>query len=296
MSLTSFLKIPKVKQRFAKTFPMPPFELSARIVSPPLTKHYTLVGTAFDYLMRFYLMRLNPRHIAQTWVAGEAINCLRDLPEVFLRYGYTSDQINRGLEEGNKIISQAQTELSHYLGSGKLTNKLIESALHLAQLDPIYRARFIDPNIGIVDKGDVDDLRSLISHIDPAKFKAKKVCILNPTFGRGSELVGGADCDLLLDDKLIDIKTTTVFQLKSDYYFQLIGYYILYKIGGIDGAPKGIKIRRLGVYFSRHAFLHLIPISAFTENPEFLSFVDWFKSEAKKIFSVETHPFYPLST
>ena len=82
-------------------------------------------------------------------------------------------------------------------------------------------------------------------------FKTESLCILNPIFGRASGLVGGADCDLVIDDTLIDIKTTKYLALKREYFNQLIGYYVLSKIDQIQGAPRGYAIRRLGIYFSR---------------------------------------------
>jgi len=73
MSLISFIKIPEVRRKFAETFPKQPFKLDAKIVAPPLTKNYSLVGTAFDYLMRFYIEYLNPKSITKKWVAELAI-------------------------------------------------------------------------------------------------------------------------------------------------------------------------------------------------------------------------------
>ncbi|RLJ00615.1 MAG: hypothetical protein DRP08_06425 [Candidatus Aenigmatarchaeota archaeon] len=54
----------------------------------------------------------------------------------------------------------------------------------------------------------------------PEYFKPKKICILNPTFGRASELVHGADCDLVIDDTIIDIKTTQETKFRRDYFSQ----------------------------------------------------------------------------
>ena len=55
MSLTSFLKIKEVKAKFRETFKKPSIKLEGEILAPPQTKNYGLVGTAFDYLMRFVL-------------------------------------------------------------------------------------------------------------------------------------------------------------------------------------------------------------------------------------------------
>ncbi|GAB4317918.1 MAG: hypothetical protein Kow0084_17600 [Pseudothermotoga elfii] len=60
MSLTSFLKDKDVKNALERTFKKPQFNLQAELLAPPLTNNYSLVGTAFDYLFRFYIKRLNP--------------------------------------------------------------------------------------------------------------------------------------------------------------------------------------------------------------------------------------------
>ncbi len=69
MSLTSFLQNRDVKQRFRQEFSMPPMEVKREILAPPLSNRYSLVGTAFDYLMRFFLKWLNPDAVTTQWVA-----------------------------------------------------------------------------------------------------------------------------------------------------------------------------------------------------------------------------------
>ncbi len=69
MSLTSFLKNRDVKERFRQEFEMPKMRAERELLAPPLSNRYSLVGTAFDYLMRFYLKRLNPDAVTGQWVA-----------------------------------------------------------------------------------------------------------------------------------------------------------------------------------------------------------------------------------
>ena len=286
MSLTSFIHIPEVRRRFAKSFSKPSFKLDAKIVAPPLTTHYSLIGTAFDYLMRFYLKYLNPESIVSTWVAELAVERLRRYTEYYIiKRGYTPDYVQRTLVKADSIIRRAKAVSSTYQQKGKMTDELLESAIYLAQLDPIFRAGVIDPNIGIADERDVEDLQNLISAVDAKIFKAERVCVLNPTFGEGSHLVGGADCDLLIDDTLIDIKTVKALEIKRDHFNQLIGYHILYTIGGIDGNSSGV-VENVGIYFSRYSVLHIIPVRTFTGNPNFPEFRNWFERKAKEVFNV----------
>jgi len=70
---------------------------------------------------------------------------------------------------------------------------------------------------------------------------------LNPTFA-GSAYVGGADADLILDRRLVEIKATTDARLDLGWLLQLLGYVLLdwddrYKIDGV------------GVLYARQATL-----------------------------------------
>ena len=50
MSLTSFIKAKDIRDRFAQEFEKPRLVESRELLAPPLTKSYSMVGTAFDYL------------------------------------------------------------------------------------------------------------------------------------------------------------------------------------------------------------------------------------------------------
>ena len=171
--------------------------------------------------------------------------------------------------------------------TGLISEDIFKSAVLLAQLDPIFRAGVVDENIGTVDDRDISDLRKLISIVEPKNFKAVELCLLDPTFGKASALVGGADVDLVIDDMMIDIKTTKKFELQRDYFNQLIGYYILYRIGGIDGMPPKHEIRRIGIYFSRHGYLYLIDVHDVINQDTFSKFIEWFKERAGKEYGLQ---------
>ncbi len=233
MSLSTFLRHADVKERFAQEFPKPTFSLKKEIVAPPMTKRYSLVGTAFDYVLRFYVERLNPTAVTRTWVAETAVGVLS--PHMVID-GETRQVVsfteNALTKKAQRIVERAKQAHLDYLCSGEMADEVLESCLLLAQLDPIVRAGYVDENLGTVYKEDVVDLRNLVSSVDPNLFQAKRLCVLNPTFGEASVLVGGADADLVIDDTLIDVKTTKSLRLSRAYVNELIGYYILFRISG----------------------------------------------------------------
>lgn len=312
MSLTSFIKQPEVREKFREQFPKPRFSIKREMLFPPLTKNYTEVGAAFDCLFRFGLKRNNPKAVERRWVAELA---LRDMPgatpvagtdEVFfepecilLNEGFSfrdlkqfehnelaKKKVHRAeqrFRRVNQILTEGKKRYSHFLESGRMTKLLIESAILLARLDGKVRGGVPAERLDLdnVDEKDITDLRNLIKGVNWHDFKARQICLLNPTFGEASRLVGGADADVVIDDTLIEIKTTKKCELKRDYFNQLIGYYCLYHIDGIDDFPKKRKIRNFAIYFSRQAYLHLIPINQCIDNQRFIEFFEWFKDKVE---------------
>src|SRR6267378_1379471 len=87
VSLTSFLVIPDVRARFHKEFATVPFDrkISPPMQAPPITENHMLVGTAFDYLLRFNVKRLNPRASEKVWIAEQSIQRLEYDPRLLMK-------------------------------------------------------------------------------------------------------------------------------------------------------------------------------------------------------------------
>src|SRR5258708_85406 len=74
MSLTSLLESsPILRARLLSEFTKPEFRLKAKLQAPPLSESYGLTGTAFDYLLRFYVQKLNPLSKTNGWVAEHGL-------------------------------------------------------------------------------------------------------------------------------------------------------------------------------------------------------------------------------
>lgn len=268
MSLSSFLEKSDVRARFRQEFSKPKLGDTRPLLAPPLTGNYRLVGTAFDYLMRFYLKMLNPQAVDTGWIAEITLNVLKQ------------QGANRLYQQAFLILTQARENYTEFLKSQEITDDLIRSTLQLAKLDVIYRAGRIDPNLQQVEPADVEDIKALISVVDLTQFKTEGVVVLNPTFGLGSVKVREADADLVIDDLLIDIKTTKNFKLEQDNFNQLVGYYTLSKIDAVDDAPPGHEIKRLGIYYSRYAYLFVFNVADVVPLLTFPQFLEWFEERA----------------
>jgi len=270
MSLTSFLKNKDVKQMFANEFPKPRIKLSGEMKAPPITTHYGLVGTAFDYLMRFFLKRHNPMARDTIWVAEVARDLIKGKGELY-------NLVNRN-------ILFAKNAYSEYLKTGIVDDAILESVLYLAKIDVIYRAGIVDDNIGVIDPQDVQDLKNLISVINADEFKAKSICLLNPTFGEASRLVGGADADIIIDNQMIDIKTTKNLVVDRNKFNQIVGYYVLGRIGGVEGIDNWSSINEIGFYFSRHGIKYFYKVDEIINQQSLIRFIESFKERANKEF------------
>lgn len=93
-------------------------------------------------------------------------------------------------------------------------------------------------------------------------------------------MVGGADADALVDDVLIDIKTVKQATFTRKMFEQPLGDYTLPIIGGIGEKKPKPTIRRIGIYFSRHAHLHVVNVDEVINRSTYPDFVEWFATHA----------------
>lgn len=88
----------------------------------------------------------------------------------------------------------------------------------------------------------------------------------------------------LIDDKLIEIKTIESLVLDRRHLHQLVHYYLVLSLEGIDVGRKRhlnyfeeeCEVNQICIYFSRHGYLHVMKITDVI-NPENLpGFVKWY--------------------
>ena len=213
MSLTRLLKIPEASRFFAEHVRMPARAIGRPMVAPPVTDHYPLVGTAFDYLLRFMVQRWNPGTLTRAWVAESLLSSpaspiLEDAvydSRTRTVASYKPTPLTRKVQE---TLRRARENHSLFLSSGEFSPSLLRSCLSLARLEHMSRGGRPDPNLGDIDEGDVRDLLALARAVPTTEFRATRFSAVNPSFGSASRLVGGADADIVLDQSIVDIKTT----------------------------------------------------------------------------------------
>ena len=62
---------------FKNTFPVQRMPRAEVMPAPPLTKKYSMIGMAFDYLVRFHTKRAFPESVEERWVAEGAVDLVK---------------------------------------------------------------------------------------------------------------------------------------------------------------------------------------------------------------------------
>jgi len=294
VSLTSFIKMSDVREKIKPLRPQVQRKIPARVRVMPRTRRYMLVATAFDYFLRFELQRRDPTAVTKQWVAETA-------PDLIWKERFHSsmplplDDFNYLLESGGpeevarrcrRLIARSKRALSGYLKQWIPTRKnqatLATHAIRLAKLDAVYRAGRLTPGLEETDPDDVADLLDMLS-IVPFDELLRGRTFLNPVFGKSSELVGGADADLISGDMLVDFKATIKGIVQPQYLDQLLGYYLLARNERrTDTAFPEVK--KVGIYFCRHGYLWTLETRHWTENERFAEVENWFFKQAKVVF------------
>ncbi len=267
MSLTSIMKGGFSKVVVANIpIPKNQFKSSKDCVVCPRTKNYSLIGTAFDYLLRSELKRMHPESVENGFIAENSILLVNR--HIKLTGYFQSKNAQIGEKELHAMVKAAKRykeKRALFLAQGILMDDFIEATIRFARMDAIFRAGIYDDVEKEVDPLDIEDMKALYNLIPQEFKKPSDPMLLDPTFGEASMKVSGADVDLIMGDSMIDIKTTKEMKLDEYLWSQIVGYLVL-----ADEAlnNEGIlpNIENLGLYFSRYGYLWKIKASYVREN------------------------------
>lgn len=275
MSLTSFLKdADEVRIVLDQTFEKPVMGIAKERLADPQTTNYALIGTAFDYVLRFWLEREYTQVESKPWVAHQGLN----LAQLMEMEATTEDG-----REFSEVMATIEQRHKEYLETGEMTDELLTSTLDLARFDWIYRSGRPPENLGEALEGDIEDLRRLYDIIPRDEFRGASHVLLNPTFGSASRLVSGADADIVLDETLVDIKTVKSLTLKPDYWRQLVGYVVLADLAG-DELDEMPRFSEVSIYYARHGTLWRSSATDIYEHEKYEQFKSWFREKAEEHF------------
>lgn len=276
MSLTSFLRNDhELRVLIDQTFERPSVDESFDRLAEPQTPNYALIGTAFDYVIRFWLEHQYGVS-SKPWIAHQGYSIASIIPE---EEHDIADDVDI-----HEVFNNIESIHEDFVDDGELTDKLLAITLDLARFDWVYRSGQPLKSLTVAAEGDVTDLRNLYDVLPKQEFQELNDVLLNPTFGSASELVNGADADLILDGLLLDIKTVKDASLKPDYWRQLVGYAILADLVS-DELDEIDRVDRIGVYFSRHGEVWSTSANRIYESEKYDQFKSWFQERAVEHFS-----------
>ncbi len=310
MSLASFLRMIDVKAKLKPLRPKLPRKIAAPLKVEPRSNRYPMVGTAFDYLLRFEIQRRAPYAVAERWVAESAPGKIwRQDDQGGVSFSHLSKDDNgiisiaigpnAGLDaeelakevagQMGAVVAKAKSAFAAYLKNTSPDRPqqadLAAHAIRLAKLDEMYRASQLDSSFESADPEDVEDLLDLLAIVPFKMLLHDKVLLLNPTFKQSSKVVGEADTDLITGNMLVDFKTTKAGEMTADSLDQLLGYYLLARHQRrVDATFPAIN--RLALYFSRHGYLWAASVTAWTNNPQFSEVEEWFFKRAKEALAL----------
>lgn len=288
MSLLKFIKRPAIRDAF-KTLAIPARTPSwcrgrkpdvASVDTPP-----GMIGTAFDYLARFHLSR-QLQDTQVTLLEGEWI-AEKAQPRLDAICG------SKDRRRWRTIVRQARKAAKEYAQGADNLRELADLSQQLASLDVLYRSGRFDPAFK-PSANATNELMKLIGHLDPlARFSPQNRCILNPSFDAGQK-VGGADADLVIDDRLIDLKTSGKLSVRLDDLLQIVGYAALQRLDGLEcgGAKFDQPFQSVELYFARFGELLKWRLEDLFPDKGFDRFCAVFEKEMN-IFEEENDMAYP---
>jgi len=246
MSLVKFIQIPEIRDilnEYIAKLKLPKVEKYDIEVPLRDIHQASLIGTSFDYLLRYQLKsRFN---IPNDGIVADS----GMLAFKVLFVGSLEEEEPISIEDYKYVENLYNKSRKTYMKKNKkLTDEIVQSCINLARIDPIHRIKqfkskwFKDKD----DKNLILELRELSSVIDYSSFKGKNMT-LNPIFGDASMLVGGADADIIDGNNLIEVKTTRRPKVDLGDIRQALGYYFLTKIE----KPQEFFIDYLSIYHSR---------------------------------------------
>jgi hypothetical protein len=251
VSLTSILGTKEARAFLKGLIINPRMPEKLDILIEPTTNSYTRMGTGFDYAARFGLEKRFDTVIRRpNLVAEDAVHLIiqNNNGEI---YDSSVRELNRALESIERVGED---------WSGVDGIEAAKACLQLADFDVVYRTGRVFPTNPISNE-EANELLELYRSIPWSFYADFHSIYVNPTFGACTSRVRGADADIVVDDLLIDIKTTKKPNLDLDMVRQLVGYALLCNKSGIDGdrgEASPYEIRRVGIYFSRSVHLHVM--------------------------------------
>lgn len=301
--VTKFMKIGEVRQEIDSTYPNPGEDAEGELLVPNNGYSHLLVGDAFEFLCRMLLYRrcdkiVDPDYYrgwseGPRWTDGEfpPIYVRRfdgmkweDHPNISSQEEWEEQQADLPVWKRRRSAvtwteDEALSKLAEqYVETGMNTGRLVRAALINAGWKPDESVHsWVDRDAFAKDI--LEEMEALFRILREVEWTRGDSVIVEPDFG-GHRYVLPGEGDFIVDDLLVDIKTTERRSFTNEFWRQLLLYYVLcdvqramYDVREYGEREEQTYIRypeinRVGVYFARYGELQVVEIDEVIEDRE----------------------------
>jgi len=298
--VTNFIKIGEVRQEIDSTYPNPGEGVTGELMVPNNGYSHRLVGHAFEFLCRALLYRRcnkvlqlrsrfgRPRRQwngENPWIGVKRYDGMKweDHPNISSQKEWEEMQDNRPVWKRDRSAVQWTEDekltkvVNQYIETGMNTDGVVRAALINAGWKPdesvqswIDRAAFADDIL--------DEMGGLFELLREASWTQGETMIEKPQFGNHRYVLPG-EGDFIVDDLLVDIKTTERRAFTNAFWRQLLMYYVLADVQRVmynerDGDERRMpsveypEINRVGIYFARYGELQTVEMDSVIDDQD----------------------------
>jgi len=227
------------------------------------------VAKAYDYMFKVVTSAINECNEIGFELIDSVFNSATKKLEENDRHTERIKELRTHLNSSKKIIER-------YIINNEIDLTVISAFIFLDNfhLENSYARSFLRiPDIRLPHENEIDQLFELYSSTEWTKFKAKKRFLQSPNFSNHRFITGAGD--ILIDDTLIEVKTTRYSKIKRSDLNQIILYNFIEILDQKERYdPK--KFYKVALYYSRTNYLHVFDKYFGYSRKEFLELANEF--------------------
>lgn len=309
--VTDFIKIDEVRHEIDSVYPNPGTDVEGELVVPNNGYSHKLVGSTFEFLCKVWLYRQCSEALCpgmhKSWEVYDAdeeewtmYQKENKIPEIHVSVfdGMKWEEHEGGpsnekeWEEMNRerpdwdYSSPVQWEYDEDLS--KVVNQFVETGMNT---EAVVKAALLNAgwkseenvkswiNRDAFEQDLLSEMEELFEVLRGQEWAAGERLFDNPGFGKYRYILPG-EGDFLIDDLLVDVKTTESPSFSNSFWRQLLLYYVLndvqrelYEAENVRSGretfdEKYPEITRVGIYFARYGELKTVDLGEVIEDTD----------------------------